>query len=43
MNATRDAMGTFTKFSIPVVANGKLYVITESNQLQVYGLLPVKH
>jgi hypothetical protein len=40
MNATRDALGDFTKFSIPVVANGKVYVITQSNQLQVYGLLP---
>ncbi len=41
MNAARDAMGTFTKFSIPVVANSKVYVITESNELQVYGMLPL--
>jgi outer membrane protein assembly factor BamB len=41
MNAARDALGDFTKFSIPVVANGKVYVITQSNELQVYGLLPV--
>ncbi len=39
MNSARDAMGNFTKFSIPVVANGKVYVVTESNELDVYGLL----
>jgi hypothetical protein len=37
-NATRDAMGNATKFSIPVVTNGKVYVIS-SNQVGVYGLL----
>jgi hypothetical protein len=35
----RDSMGNFTKFASPVVANGKVYVVTQSNQLQVYGLL----
>jgi len=35
-----DSMGNFTKFSNPVVANGKVYVITQSNKLRVYGLLP---
>lgn len=39
LNPTRDAMGTFTKFTSPVVVNGKVYVVTQSNQLQVYGLL----
>ena len=39
MNPARDAMGKFTKFSMPVVANGKVYIITQSNELQVYGLL----
>ena len=37
-NAARDAMGTATKFSIPVVTNGKVYV-TAQNQVDVYGLL----
>jgi hypothetical protein len=36
---TRDAMGTFVKMSTPVVANGKVYVNTQSNVLPVYGLL----
>ncbi len=34
-----DFMGNFTKFSNPVVADGKVYVITQSNMLRVYGLL----
>jgi hypothetical protein len=34
----RDSLGNFTKFASPVVANGKVYVVTQSNQLQVYGL-----
>ncbi len=38
-NATRDAVGSFAKFSYPTVANGKVYVATFSNQLVVYGLL----
>ncbi len=37
---TRDAMGTFVKMSTPIVANGKVYVNTQSNLLPVYGLLP---
>ncbi len=36
---TRDAMGTFLKMTTPVVANGKVYVNTQSNALPVYGLL----
>lgn len=39
IDATRDSMGFFTKFSSPVVANGKVYAITHSNRLQVYGSL----
>ena len=38
-NSTRDAMGTFLKMTTPVVANGKVYVNTQSNVLPVYGLL----
>lgn len=39
MNGTRDQVGSFTKFASPVVANGKVYVVTQSNVLQVYGPL----
>ena len=38
-NSARDAMGTFLKMTTPVVANGKVYVNTQSNLLPVYGLL----
>jgi hypothetical protein len=38
-NATRDALGNFSKFSPPTVANGKVYVATLSNKLVVYGLI----
>ena len=37
MNST-DALGQFSKFSNPTVANGKVYVPTGSQQLLVYGL-----
>jgi hypothetical protein len=33
-----DTLGTLAKFCIPVVANGKVYMATFSNQLNVYGL-----
>ena len=33
-----DNSGTFAKFSSPVIANGKVYLGTFSNQLIVYGL-----
>jgi streptogramin lyase len=36
---TRDTLGTGAKFSIPLVANGKVFVGT-TTQLVVYGLLP---
>ncbi len=39
INAERDALGAFTKFAPPVVANGKVYVSTHSNAVVVYGLL----
>jgi hypothetical protein len=39
-NAARDGVGNFAKFNTPVVANGRVYMATFSNTLQVYGLLP---
>ena len=39
MNAARDGFGNFAKFVPPLVANGKVYVATQSNQVAVYGLL----
>ena len=41
MNSARDSFGTFAKFVPPTVANGKVYVATFSDQVAVYGLLPV--
>ena len=38
---SRDDFGNFAKFACATVANGKVYVPTFSNQLVVYGLLPV--
>jgi hypothetical protein len=40
-NASRDDFGNFAKFVPPTVANGKVYLATFSNQLVVYGLLPL--
>lgn len=39
MNRARDALGDFTKFAPPVVANGKVYVATQTKAVSVYGLL----
>lgn len=36
---TRDAVGKFAKFVPPVIANGKVYLATFSNRLNIYGLL----
>jgi hypothetical protein len=33
-----DNLGTFAKYSVPIVANGKVYVGTFSGKLRVYGL-----
>lgn len=39
MVSARDAVGLFAKFVPPVVANGKVYLATFSNRLNVYGEL----
>jgi hypothetical protein len=36
----RDTVGKFAKFVPPTVANGKVYLATFSNRLNVYGLQP---
>ena len=38
MNAAQDSFGNFAKFVPPLVANGRVYVATWSNQVAVYGL-----
>ena len=39
MLPNRDSVGLFAKFNTPVVCNGKVYLATFSNRLNVYGLL----
>jgi hypothetical protein len=38
-NPTRDLLGTYMKFVPPVVANGRVYMLTYDNAVVVYGLL----
>ncbi|HET7116576.1 MAG TPA: T9SS type A sorting domain-containing protein, partial [Hanamia sp.] len=40
-NSKRDAIGKFAKFVPPTIANGKVYMATFSNKLNVYGLNPL--
>jgi len=40
MIGARDALGSLAKFVSPTVANGKVYMATFSNRLNVYGVLP---
>ena len=37
---SRDFVGDYATFSSPTVANGKVYLATFSNRLDIYGLLP---
>ena len=39
-NFARDDLGLYGKFTVPVVANGQVFVATQSNQVVVYGQLP---
>jgi hypothetical protein len=34
-----DDLGEYSKFTSPTIANGRVYVATASDQIQVYGLL----
>jgi hypothetical protein len=40
VNAARDSLGNWAKYTPPTIANGKVYMATQSKQLVVYGLLP---
>jgi hypothetical protein len=39
IDASRDSFGNFGKLVPPMIANGKVYVATWSNQVAVYGLM----
>ncbi len=39
-SSKRDSIGKFAKFTPPTIANGKVYMATFSNKLNVYGLNP---
>lgn len=39
-NSKRDSIGSFAKFVPPTIANGKVYMATFSNRLNVYGMNP---
>jgi hypothetical protein len=36
----RDKPGTATKFSVPIIANGKVYIATHT-EVDIYGLLDI--
>ena len=38
--SARDSIGNFAKFVAPTVANGRVYMATFSNRLNVYGVYP---
>ena len=38
-NSSRDGYGSYAKFCAPTIANGKVYVGTDSESVAVYGLL----
>jgi regulation of enolase protein 1 (concanavalin A-like superfamily) len=40
-NAARDRVGKLVKFVPPLVVNGTVYMTTQDNVVDVYGLLPV--
>jgi uncharacterized protein (TIGR03437 family) len=39
-NSARDGMGSVSKFAAPTVADGRVFVPTFDNVVEVYGLLP---
>ncbi len=41
-NAARDRLGSWGKYTPPTIANGKVYLATQSNRIVVYGLLSSK-